>query len=114
MRIKRLMALFTVAIFCLTSSLALAAGRNWFVIKNKRGVCKVVKTKSEPSAAIAGPFETKKEAQRVKEKECGTAAKQRKPLKTPRRSEPSSQTGEPGMLPTSPGQSGMPSSAPGR
>ena len=40
------------------------------VIKAKNGVCRVIKAKEKTPATIAGPFKTKEEAQKAKEKEC--------------------------------------------
>lgn len=81
MRIGRVVVLLLVAIFCLTTPLALAAGDSWVVIKDKSGVCKVIKAKEKTPATIAGPFASKDEAKKAKERECPKAAKPGKPGK---------------------------------
>ncbi len=67
---KKLVVFLMVAVFALVSGLAFAADK-YVVIKDKKGVCKVIKAKKDKTAkTIAGPFATKAEAQKAKEKEC--------------------------------------------
>ena len=57
-------------IFVLTTVAAFATGDSYVVIKDKNGVCKVIKPKEKTPTTLAGPFKTKKEVQKAKEKEC--------------------------------------------
>jgi hypothetical protein len=52
------------------SAIALAAGDQYVVIKDKNGVCKVLKTKGKTPKTIAGPFPSKKEAESAKARKC--------------------------------------------
>lgn len=52
------------------SGVVFAAGDKYVVIKDKNGVCKVLKTKGKTPKTIAGPFDTKKDAQAAKDKNC--------------------------------------------
>jgi len=74
MKARRLVGLFIAIIFVLTTVVAFAAGDSYVVIKDKKGVCKVIKAKEKTPATIAGPFKTKEEAQKAKEKECPKAS----------------------------------------
>jgi hypothetical protein len=80
MKPKRLVVFFLVLAFTLTSVFAFAAGDSWVVIKDKNGVCKVIKAQEKTPKTIAGPFKTKEEAEMAKAKEC---PKVEKPAKTP-------------------------------
>ncbi len=71
---RRLVGLFIAIIFVLTTVVAFAAGDSYVVIKDKNGVCKVIKAKDKTPATIAGPFKTKEEAEKAKEKECAKAS----------------------------------------
>jgi len=62
-------ALFLAFTFSLATVTSLYAA-SWVVIKDKKGVCKVIESKEKTPATIAGPFNTKKEAQKAKDKEC--------------------------------------------
>ena len=70
MKVRRLIGFFIVIIFVLTTIVAFAAGDSYFVIKDEKGVCKVIKAQEKTSATIAGPFKTKAEAQNAMGKEC--------------------------------------------
>jgi len=74
MKARRLVGLFIAIIFVLTTVVAFAAGDSYVVIKDKKGVCKVIKAKNTTPATIAGAFKTKAEAQKAKEKECPKAS----------------------------------------
>ncbi|MGO8880250.1 MAG: hypothetical protein ACLPVO_04510 [Desulfomonilaceae bacterium] len=74
MKVRRLVGLFIAIIFILTTVIAFAAGDSYVVIKDKKGVCKVIKAKEKTPATIAGPFKTKEEAKKAKEKECPKAS----------------------------------------
>jgi hypothetical protein len=70
MKVKRFSGVLLVLVFSLVTPLAFAAGETWVVIKDKNGVCKVIEAKEKTPATIAGPFKTKAEAEKAKDKEC--------------------------------------------
>ncbi|MFA6224458.1 MAG: hypothetical protein WC647_19330 [Desulfomonilaceae bacterium] len=76
MKARRLVGLFIAIIFVLTTVVAFAAGDSYVVVKDKKGVCKVIKAKEKTPTTIAGPFKTKEEAQKAKEKECPKTSKE--------------------------------------
>jgi hypothetical protein len=80
MKMKRFLAILLVMVFSLTATLAIAAD-SWVVIKDKHGACKVIKSDHKTPKTIAGPFASKDEAKKVKEKECPKGAKPNKPSK---------------------------------
>ena len=85
MKVRRLIGLFIAIIFVLTTVIAFAAGDSYVVIKDKKGVCKVIKAKEKTPETIAGPFKTKAEAKKAKEKECPKASsKPSKPTASPK------------------------------
>ena len=47
MKARRLVGLFIAIIFVLTTVVAFAAGDSYVVIKDKKGVCKVIKAKEK-------------------------------------------------------------------
>ena len=77
MKARRLVGLFIAIIFVLTTVIAFAAGDSYVVIKDKE----------KTPATIAGPFKTKEEAKKAKEKECPRASsKPSKPTTSPKSS----------------------------
>jgi hypothetical protein len=56
--------------FALVSTLAMAQAKQWFVNKDRNGKCSVHQQKAKTATTIAGPFGTKDEATKAKEKEC--------------------------------------------
>jgi hypothetical protein len=64
-----------VVVFCLVGVLAFAAGEQWVVIKDKKGVCKVISAKGKTPKTIAGPFASKAKAVAAKEAKCGKKPK---------------------------------------
>ena len=70
MKARRLLGLFIAVIFVLTTMAAFAAVESYFVIKDKNEVCKVIEAKDKTPTTIAGPFKTKEEAEKAKEKAC--------------------------------------------
>ncbi len=74
MKAKRLTGVFLMLVFSLVTALAFAAGDSWVVIKDKKGVCKVIEAKEKTPATIAGPFKSKEDAEKAKAKECPKAA----------------------------------------
>ncbi len=73
MKSLRAIALLVVLIFALSAPLSLAADQ-WAVIqyKNKKGetICKVQKVSKKTDKTVDGPFKTKQEAEKAKEKRC--------------------------------------------
>ena len=70
MKITRFVGVLLVVVFSLVTALAFAAGESWVVIKDKKGVCKVIKSDHKTPKTIAGPFKSKEEAEKAKAKEC--------------------------------------------
>jgi hypothetical protein len=78
--LRKAIILLAVGIFALTCTLTVfAAEKQWCVIKDKNGVCKVIQCKDKTPDTIAGPFPTKDAAKKAKEKEC---PKPEKPAKS--------------------------------
>ena len=76
--VKKATILAIALMFALVSTLALAQAKQYYVLKSKRGVCSVRLLKAKSATTIAGPFATKEEAQKAKEKECPKKAKTQK------------------------------------
>jgi hypothetical protein len=86
MKVRRLIGLFIAVIFVLTTVIAFAAGDSYVVIKDKNGNCKIIRAQEKTPKTIAGPFKTKEEAVKAKEKECTkTSSQPSKPTTSPRR-----------------------------
>jgi hypothetical protein len=64
------------AILILTFGKPFAAGNSYVVIKDKNGVCRVVKAGKKTPSTIAGPFRTKEMAKTAKERESPKPAVQ--------------------------------------
>ena len=58
MKARRLIGFLIAMIFVLKTVVAFAAGDSYVVIKDKNGVCKVIKAKEKTPTTIAGPFKT--------------------------------------------------------
>lgn len=72
MKVRRLVGLFIAVIFFMTTVVALATGDSYVVIKDNEGVCKVIKApeKKPTPNTIAGPFDTREDAEKAKERMC--------------------------------------------
>ncbi|MBM4328324.1 MAG: hypothetical protein FJ118_14315 [Deltaproteobacteria bacterium] len=72
--LKKWVVLLLALAFALSVTLAFAAekkGSQWFVIKDSKGVCKVIQSgKDKTPASIAGPFATKELAAKAKAEKC--------------------------------------------
>jgi hypothetical protein len=68
------MLIVMLAVFAFTS-VAIAAGDPWFIIKDKNGVCKIIQAKDKTPATIAGPYKVKVEAEKAKDKACAANKK---------------------------------------
>ena len=80
MRSNRMLVLLLAVAFGLTITVSLATA-DYVVIKDKNGRCSVRESDHKTPKTIAGPFKTKEEAVKAKEKECATAS-------TPKEKEP--------------------------
>ncbi len=80
MNSKRFVVLLLAVAFALTITVSLASA-DYVVIKDKNGKCSVRGSDHKTPKTIAGPFKTKEEAVKAKEKECATA-------QTPKEKEP--------------------------
>ena len=67
MNSKRFVVLLLAVAFSLTITVSLASA-NYVVIKDENGVCKVIQANEKTPKTIAGPFKTKEEAEKAKEK----------------------------------------------
>jgi hypothetical protein len=72
MNFKRVWVLLLAVAFGLTITVSLASA-DYVVIKDKNGRCSVRESDHKTPKTIAGPFKTKEEAYKAKEKECATA-----------------------------------------
>ena len=73
--LKRFLVIVILVLFALSPIVGIAAEKQYFVIKDKLGRCSVRLLEKKTEKAIAGPFATKAEAQKAKEKECPKAEK---------------------------------------
>lgn len=73
MEFKRFAVLFLVVAFSLTIAVVHAAAASYVVIKDKNGVCKILEAVEKTPKTIAGPFKTREEAEKAKERECPKA-----------------------------------------
>jgi hypothetical protein len=95
---KTIVAIGIMVIFAMTAAFASAAEGGWFVIKDKKGACKVIQAKDKTPGTLAGPFKTAKDAKIARGKACERSnlfwykpkvkevkpkAKNAKPKKTP-------------------------------
>ncbi len=67
---NNLLILLVITLFCLVSTMALAAEKQWYVLKDSKGTCKVVQLKEKSPKTIAGPFASKADAQKAKAEAC--------------------------------------------
>jgi hypothetical protein len=76
MKPRHFVALFLALAFSLAMVSSLYAADSWVVIKDKKGVCKVIEAKEKTPATIdgGGPFKTKQEAEKAKDKLCPKGA----------------------------------------
>jgi hypothetical protein len=77
LKLKHLVVAILVVIFFVTAALSFAAEEPWFIIKDKNGVCKVIQAKEKTPATIAGPYKTKNNAEKAKDKACAKAGKKK-------------------------------------
>ena len=76
MKPGHVLALFLALAFSVATVTSVYAASSWVVIKDKNGVCKVLEAKEKTPATIdgGGPFKTKKEAEKAKDKLCPKGA----------------------------------------
>jgi len=77
--LKTFVILMLAVVFVLSVTLAFAAEKQWYVLKNKNGVCSVKQLKEKSPTTIAGPFATKADAQKAKDEKCPKPEKQKTP-----------------------------------
>ena len=70
MKMRFLVALSVLVLFVFTSP-CLAADP-WFVIKDVNDVCRVIEAKDKTPKTIGGPYKTKEDAEKAKDKLCPT------------------------------------------
>ena len=73
MKINRALVLLLAVAFGLIITVSLASA-DYVVLKDKNGICRVIQSDHKTPKTIAGPFKTKEEAVKAKEKECATAS----------------------------------------
>ncbi len=76
--LKHIVILVIVLAFAFAPSLALAAEKQWFVIKDKNERCSVRQLKGATEKTIAGPFATKDQAEKAKAEKCPKVEKKKK------------------------------------
>jgi hypothetical protein len=76
--LKYIVILVITLVFAVSSGLAMAAEKQWFVIKDSRERCSVIQAKAATPKTIAGPFATKDQAQKAKEEKCPKVQKKKK------------------------------------
>jgi hypothetical protein len=77
LKVRHLIVTLLVVIFLITAVFSFAAEEPWFIIKDKNGVCKVIQAKEKTPATIAGPYKTKTNAEKAKDKACAKAGKKK-------------------------------------
>jgi len=77
LKVKHLIVAVLIAIFFVTAVFSFAAEDPWFIIKDKNGVCKVIQAKDKTPATIAGPYKTKDNAEKAKDKACAKEEKKK-------------------------------------
>ena len=90
MKSNRMLVVLLAVAFAMVITVPLASA-DYVVIKDKNGRCSVRESDHKTPKTIAGPFKTKEEAYKAKEKECATA--QPGTLEKPKQ-----KTKEPGLL----------------
>ncbi|HMK37380.1 MAG TPA: hypothetical protein VK463_20060 [Desulfomonilaceae bacterium] len=68
---KWIATLFLVLVYASIATLAIASD-SWMVVKDKNGVCHVIKGRQKTPATVAGPFAIRAEAEQVKARECSS------------------------------------------
>ncbi len=73
--LRKSLVLVILVLFAFSPMLGLAADKQYFVLKDKLGRCSVRQMEKKSETTIAGPFSTKAEAQKAKDRECPKAEK---------------------------------------
>jgi len=81
--LKTVLVIVVLALFALSPLSAIAAEKQYCVVKDKNQKCRVIKCDKATPQTVAGPFKTQDEAKKAKEKECPPAAK-KAPEKAPK------------------------------
>lgn len=77
---KKIAVMAFILIFAFGTSVALA--QQWLIVKDKKGVCKINKTKAGSPTIIGGPYATKEAAEKALAETCPEAAQKAKDKKT--------------------------------
>ncbi|MFA6223986.1 MAG: hypothetical protein WC647_16915 [Desulfomonilaceae bacterium] len=76
--LKLFVALAVFMAFTFVSVSSFAADKKWFVVKDTKGVCKVIQAKEKTPKSIAGPFDKKDDAEKSKKELCPKKDKKEK------------------------------------
>ena len=68
--LKLFLAVAVLLVFTLVSVSAFAAEKKYYVIKDVKGICKVVHLKEKSAKSIGGPFDKKDDAEKAKKELC--------------------------------------------
>jgi hypothetical protein len=72
---KRLIVIIVAAAFCLSSSVVFAKAYRFYIVKDKKGVCKVIEADKKTPKTLAGPYKTRENAEKAKATKCPTKKK---------------------------------------
>ena len=67
---KKLTVMLVVVAFCLTSSVVFAKAYKFYIVKDKKGVCKVIEADKKTPKTVAGPYKTRANAEKAKAEKC--------------------------------------------
>jgi hypothetical protein len=73
---RGIVAAFTFVVIFSASSYLYAD--SWFIIKDSKGICKVIQAKEKTPKTVSGPYKTEADADKVKDKVCQEASKKSK------------------------------------
>lgn len=76
--LKLFVAFAVLMAFTFVSVSSFAADKKWFVVKDTKGVCKVIQAKEKTPKSIAGPFDKKDDAEKTKKELCPKKDKKEK------------------------------------
>lgn len=77
---KKFAVFALILVFAFGTTVAYA--QQWLIVKDKKGVCKINKTKAGSPTIIGGPYSTKEAAQKALEETCPGAAQKAGQKKT--------------------------------
>ena len=71
---SKIVAVFVICLWLVGAS-AIAGDKKWFIVKGKSGVCRVISAADKTPKTIAGPYDSKENAQAAKLKLCEDTSK---------------------------------------